>query len=131
MSDTYIPRGAGKRQLARSVAFDLDNGNGITIDDVVLKHSQAIRIDAARIVYVDAATETVAGGTAQVGTTLGGDELVAATAYADTSAIGTTTALVLDSTAVPAGTSIFVRHTGVDATQAGSAVVELEYTVLP
>lgn len=133
MSETYIPRGAGQRHVARSVWFNLDNGNGTTIDDVVLRHSQNIKLVAARIVYVDATTGTVAAGNAKVGSTVGGAEYVAATAYEDTKAVGTTTAMTLKAAAafIAAGTPITVRHTGVASTQAGQAVVELEYVVLP
>lgn len=133
MSETYIPRGAGKRATARSVWFNLDNGAGTTIDDVILRHSQAISIKAARVVYVDATTGTVAAGTVGIGTTVAGVELVAATAYENTKAVGTATALTLTAAAarVAAGTPIIVRHTGVAATAAGQAVVEIEYEVLP
>jgi len=133
MSDTYIPRAAGKRKTARSVWFNLDNGAGATIDDVILRHSQAISIKAARIVYVDATTGTVAAGTAGIGTTVAGVELVAATAYENTKAVGTATAMTLKAAAafVAANTPIIVRHTGVAITQAGQAVIELEYDILP
>lgn len=132
MSDTYIPRGEGRRQLARSVWFNLDNGNGTTIDDVILYCSQPISIKAARIIYVDATTGTVAAGTASIGTTAGGVELVAATNYENTKAVGVVTAMTLTAAAakVAANTMITVRHTGVAATQAGQAVVEIEYIVL-
>lgn len=133
MSDTYIPRGEGRRQIARSVWFNLDNGAGTTIDDVILRHSQAISIKAARIVYVDATTGTVAAGTAGIGTTVAGVELVAATNYENTKAVGTTTAMTLKAAAsfIAAGTPIIVRHTGVAVTNAGQAVCEIEYIVLP
>jgi hypothetical protein len=133
MSDTYIPRGEGRREIARSSWFNLDNGAGTTIDDVIMRSSQAISIRAARIVYVDATTGTVAAGNAKIGTTVGGAEIVAATAYANTSAVGTATAMTLTSAAafVAANTPIIVRHTGVAVTQAGQAVVEIEYVVLP
>lgn len=133
MSDTYIPRAAGKRVTARSVWFNLDNGAGTTIDDVILRHSQVISIKAARVVYVDAQSGTVAAGTVGIGTTVAGVELVAATAYENSKAVGTATALTLKAAAdrVAAGTPIIVRHTGVAATAAGQAVVEIEYEVLP
>lgn len=133
MSDTYIPRGAGKRQMARSVWFNLDNGSGTTIDDVILYHSQPVSIKAARIVYVDATAGTVAAGTVGIGTAVAGVELVAATNYENAKAVGTVTALTLTAAAarVAANTMIVVRHTGVAATQAGQAVVEIEYEVLP
>lgn len=132
MSDTYIARGEGKRQIARSVWFNLDNGAGTTIDDVLFTCAQPISIRAARIIYVDATTGTVAGGSAGIGTTVAGVELVAATNYENTKAVGTTTAMVLKAAAsfVAAGTPIIVRHTGVAVTQAGQSVVEIEFVVL-
>lgn len=132
MSDTYIPRAAGKRQIARSVWFNLDNGAGTTVDDVLLYVSQPISIKAARIVYVDATAGTVAAGNAKIGTTVGGDELAAATAYTDSATVGSVTAITLKAAAarVAAGTMVTVRHTGIAATVAGQAFVELEFEVL-
>lgn len=119
------------RQRQMSVWFNLDNGAGTTVDDVLMKPTTAITIVAARIVYVDATTGTVAAGNAKIGTTLGGAEIVAATAYENTKAVGTETAMTIVSGAVAAGGAVFVRHTGVAATAAGQAVVEIEYTVTP
>lgn len=120
---------AGNTKVARSVWFNIDNGNGTTIDDVILKPSAAVTVTAARIIYVDATTGTVAAGNAKIGTTLGGGEIVAATAYENSKAVGTSTAMVIVAGAVAAGGSVFVRHTGIAATAAGQAVVEIEYTV--
>lgn len=117
------------KQRARSVWFNLDNGAATTIDDVLMTPSTAITITAARILYVDATTGTVAAGNAKIGTTLGGAEIVAATAYENSKAVGTTTAMTIVDGAVAAGTPVCVRHTGVASTQAGQAVVEVEYTV--
>jgi hypothetical protein len=133
MSDTYIPRGAGKRQTASSIWFNLDNGSGTTIDDVILRHSQAISIKAARVVYVDATTGTVAAAHVKLGTTVGGTDLVAQTAYENSKAVGVATALTLKAAAsfVAAGTPICVRHTGVASTAAGQSRVFIEFEVLP
>jgi hypothetical protein len=132
MSDTYIPRGAGRNQLLKTVWFNLDNGAGTTIDDVIGYLSQPVSIKSGRIVYVDATTGTVAAGSVAVGTTVGGAELVAATNYENTKTVGSVTALTLKAAAalVPAGTMITVRHTGVAVTQAGQAYVALEIVVL-
>ena len=111
--------------------FNLDNGAGTTVDDVVFQRGTAITITAARIIYVDATTGTVASGNVKIGTTLGGAEIVAATAYENSKAVGTKTELTIVSGAVPADTSVFVRHTGVGATQAGQAFVQIEYTIDP
>lgn len=113
--------------LARSQIFDLDNGAGTTVDEVILRPAVPITITAARIVYTDATTGTVAAGNAKIGTTVGGGEIVAATAYENAKAIGTVTPMTIVSGAVAADTPVIVRHTGVAVTQAGRAVVEIEY----
>lgn len=121
--------GTQMRRTAKSVWFNLDNGAGTTIDDVIIRPASAITIVAARIVYVDATTGTVAAGNARIGTTVGGSEIVASTAYENTKAVGTATAMTIVSGAVAANTAVFVRHTGVAVTQAGQAYVEIDYTV--
>jgi hypothetical protein len=113
---------------ARSTWFNIDNGAGTTIDDVILRPAVPIVVTAARIVYVDATTGTVAAGNAKIGTTVGGAEIVAATAYENTKAVGTVTAMTIVAGAVAANTPIIVRHTGIAATAAGQAYVEIEYT---
>lgn len=118
-----------RRHMAVSQTFNLDNGAGTTIDDVMLRPSTAITIRVARIVYKDATSGTVAAGSITVGTTVAGAEIVAATNYENAKAVGTTTALALVSGAVAANTPVIVRHTGVAATQAGMAHVEIEYDV--
>jgi hypothetical protein len=114
--------------LARTAWFNLDNGAGTTIDDVVLRAAVAIIITAARILYVDATSGVVAAGNAKIGITLGGAEIVAATAYENAKAVGSVTPMVIVAGAVPANTPVFVRHTGVAAAAVGQAVVEIEYT---
>lgn len=118
-----------KFKVARSQNFDLDNGAGTTKDDCILRHSKAVKIYSARIVYTGATTGTVAAGTAQIGTTVGGEEIVAASTYENTKAVGVKKALTLVEDDVDADTPIIVRHTGVGATQAGEAYVEIEYAV--
>lgn len=112
---------------ARSVWFNLDNGAGATVDDVIVKAVVPITVTAARILYVDATTGTVAAGNARIGTTVGGSEIVASTAYENTKAVGTETAMTIVAGAVAANGAVFVRHTGVAITQAGQSVVEIEY----
>lgn len=113
---------------AQSVWFNLDNGAGTTIDDVLLVPDVAITILSAKIVYVDATSGTVAAGNVKVGTTVGGAEIVAATAYGNSATVGSTTALTLVNPKVAAGTMVSVRHTGVAATAAGQAFVQITYT---
>lgn len=116
-------------RTAKSTWFNLDNGAGTTIDDVLIRATRPIRIVACRAVYVDATTGTVAGGSWQVGTTLGGTDVVAATNYENTKAVGTATAGTVLAGAIAANASVFVRHTGVAITQAGQAYVECDYQI--
>lgn len=120
---------AARIHVARSRLFNIDNGAGTTIDDCILRHSQPITITAARVVYTTETTGTVAAATVKVGTTVGGAEIVAATALENTKTIGLKTALTLVAAAVPADTLISVRHTGIAVTAAGEYYVEIEYTV--
>jgi hypothetical protein len=116
-------------KVARSKEFDLDNGSGTTLDDCILRCSVEVVPTVCRIVYTDATTGTVAGGNAKIGTTVGGTEVTAATAYENTKAVGTATSMSLTEglANIAADTPIIVRHTGVAATQAGKAYVEVEY----
>src|SRR3990172_1212485 len=84
-----------KYKIARSQNFDVDNGAGTTKDDCILRHSKAVYIYNARIVYTGATGGTMAAGTAQIGTTVGGAEIVAATAYENSKAVGVKTAMTL------------------------------------
>ena len=123
-------RAGTERQMtgtARTVWFNLDNGAGTTIDDVVIRSVVPITVTAARALYVDATTGTVAAGNFRVGTTVGGSEIVAATAYENTKTVGTVTDGTIVAGTVAANGFVCVRHTGVAATAAGQAVVEIEY----
>ena len=60
-----------------------------------------------------------------------GAQIVAAQAFEDEKAVGYTKNLTLVATKVAAGTPIFARWTGVAATQAGLAHLELDYLVDP
>jgi hypothetical protein len=127
---TYTPRGTNPRlKIARSMRFDIDNGAGTTVDDTIMRHSQPITITAARVVYTDATTGTVAAATIQLGVAVGGATLVAATALENAKAVGVKTALTVLVAAVAADTPIIARHTGIAATAAGQYYLEIEYYV--
>lgn len=130
MSDLHIPRGDMRRLIARSRLFDIDNGAAATLDDVILRHSQPIRLKAARVVYSDATTGTVAAATAQLGIAAAGATVVAATALENTKAVGTVTVLTLLITDLAANTPLIARHTGIASTAAGMYYLEVEYVVL-
>ena len=132
MSDLYVARGTGKRQVAVTQIFNIDNGSATVINDAFLIHSQAISIKRAYVLYTTATTGTVAAATISLGTTVGGVELVAATALENSKAVGTTTALTLTAAAakVAANTMITATHTGIASTVAGEYRVVVEYEVL-
>jgi hypothetical protein len=65
----------------------------------------------------------------QLGVTVGGATIIAATNYENTAAVGEKTAMTLLITNIDADTPLLLRHTGVAATQAGQAHLELEYAV--
>jgi len=112
---------------ARSQVFNIDNGGGTTIDDVVFQLTRAVTLAAARIVYVEETTGTVAAGSVQLGTTVGGDDIALATNYVNGRTIGQTDGITLAATALAANQALHVRHIGVAATQAGKAYVEVDY----
>jgi hypothetical protein len=117
-----------KIKVVLSPEIDLDNGNGTTRDYLAYYCSKQVTVRQAKIVYTNATTGTVAAASAVVGTTVGGAEIVAATNYENSKAVGATTSmtLVAGGEVVPANTPILVRHTGVASTQAGMAHVVLE-----
>lgn len=130
MANTYIARGKDKTHTVKSKIFNIDNGAGATIDETILRLPYKIKLKAARIVYDTETTGTVAGANVSIGTTVGGVDVVAATAYGNTKAVGTTTAMTLVLSVIPANTPLIVRHTGIATTAAGEAHIELDYQAL-
>lgn len=133
MSDLYVQRGEGKRQIAKSRIFNIDNGSGTVANDAFLYCSQPISIKAAYILYTTETAGTVAGATVSVGTTVAGTELVAATNLVNSKTVGAITALTLTSAAarVAAGTMITASHTGLATTVLGEYYIVIEFVVLP
>lgn len=126
----YIPRGNEKFQYIVSKEFNIDNGSGTTDDDLVLVPDKDIQIEHVRVFYTEATdTAGAASATVQIGTTAGGVDIVAATALAVSKAIGSVTALTIASGYVAAGEFVFVRHTGIAATEAGKYKVQIRYRV--
>lgn len=115
------------RSIIRSKTFNLDNGNGTTDDEVLFDAgSISWRILRVYAVYQEA-TQTVAAANFKLGVTAGGATLVAATAYEDSKAVGDiTTGTVLLNGFLPKNEELFVRHTGVAATQTGTATIVVE-----
>ena len=126
-----MPRGLLRQstQVLKSRNFNIDNGAGTTVDDAISVGSKPINLQKAYIVYTTETAGTVAAANVTIGTTVGGTDIAAATAYANSSTVGTTTAITLVKTHIPANTMIDVRHTGSAATALGEAYVVIEYTV--
>ena len=110
----------------RSQAFNLDNGSGTTVDEALLTAVVPLRIVRVYALYNEA-TQTVAAGNFKLGASAGGADYVAATAYENSKAVGAATQATLVSDIVPAGTTLFVRHTGVAITQTGTANIVVEF----
>lgn len=111
--------------------FNVDNGAGTTADDAsVGPFPFDCYIIAARAVYTEA-TDTAGAASAnfKTGVSAGGATLVAATALEVSKAIGAYTDGTPLDVIVPANTTIWTRHTGVAATEAGQYFVE--YMILP
>jgi len=116
--------------VVRSQFFNIDNGAGTTVDEPLFDSGpNGCIIHRAYAIYGEAAG-TVAAGNYRVGTTAGGADLVASTAYVNSATLGSITAGTLLYDTVPANTKVFVRHTGVAVTQAGTASVVLEVSIL-
>ena len=110
-----------------SPVINIDNGAGTTLDIVLLVPSTAITIHSMYVLYTTATAGTVAAGNVKIGTTVGGAEIVAATAFADGATVGTEAALTLVIDEVAAGVPILIRHTGIATTVAGEYIVQMEY----
>lgn len=113
--------------LAKSQIFNIDNGAGTTIDETVIRPDRPFRLIAARIVYDTETAGTVAGANMRLGVAVGGATVAASTAYTNSSVVGATTAVTLLLWEFAANTPIIVRHTGIAATAAGQAHLELEW----
>ena len=110
--------------------INIDNGSETTSDQIILVPSDGITIVAARVIYTEATDSAGAeNATVSIGTTIGGVDIVAATALEAAQAIGDVTDLTIAAGAVAADELVAVRHTGIAATEAGQYVVQIEYTV--
>lgn len=94
--------------FARSELFDI---SAAASEQVIFSAVTACEVLEAGLIYEEASETTGAGdGDITIGTTTGGAEVVAATAYLNAQATGSYQALVLASGVLAAGDSIFVSH---------------------
>lgn len=107
--------------------FNIDNGSGTTLDDV-FHVPRDILITRIRRVFTEASDSSMAGTpTTKVGTSAGGEQIVAASTVTDGASIGDYDNLTIIEKFVAAGGFICVRHTGIAATQVGKYKVQIEY----
>jgi hypothetical protein len=126
----YIGRGNQRKIVVFSKEFNIDNGAATTDDDVLANLPFEADIVDVRAVYTVATDSSgAASANFKLGVAAGGDTLVAATALAVDKAIGATTAATIVLSRLPASTTLWVRHTGVAATEAGNYRVQV--TLLP
>jgi len=136
MSDAkfpYVARGNQRYQPFRSVTFNIDNGSGTTVDDVIFSDlpSDAYIVEV-NAVYVEA-TDTAGAASANfsLGTTAGGVDVVAATALAASKAVGSATTSTIVAPRIAAGNALFARHTGIAATEAGQYYLQVLVLLQP
>lgn len=129
MSNKYPYIGRGNQRtivLKTPAAFNIDNGSGTTADYQLGNFPFACRIQDVRAIYSEA-TDTAGAASAnfKLGVAAGGATLVAATALEVSKAIGATTVATIVSDLLPANTTLWVRHTGIAATEAGQYYVQV------
>ena len=111
----------------RSQIVNIDNGAGTTLDEALFnvgsKGGQIVRVYA---LYNEAAG-TVAGANFKLGSSAGGAQYVAATAYTDSAAVGAVTSATLVEDTIPANGTVFLRHTGIATTAAGQMFICVEW----
>lgn len=123
----YIARGNQRDILVKiPAAFNIDNGSGTTLDYQLCNLPFDARIVDVRAVYSSATDTTgAAGANFKLGVSAGDNTIVAATALEVSKAIGSTTVATIVSDLLPANTTLWVRHTGIAATEAGEYFVQV------
>jgi len=127
----YVNRGRNKNQQVISQEFNIDNGAGTTVDEMVAYFPTAVTIQGVYAVYTEATDSSMGAATLKVGTAAGGVQVVAAYTHLESQAIGTAKTMTLVESKFVGGTKLWVRHTGIAATQVGKYHVIVEYSVDP
>lgn len=128
----YIARGNQRVRTFHSLTFNIDNGAGTTIDDVIFNLPYDCYIQDVRAIYTEATdTSGAASANFKLGISAGDNTRVAATALAPSKAIGATTVATVVLDYVPANTTLWVRHTGVAATEVGQYYIQVSIIAKP
>src|SRR5215208_3590023 len=126
---TFVNRGKHKyNTFTTRQVFNIDNGSGTTVTDSSFYAVNDLYLVDATLVYTEATdTAGAASANVKVGTTAGGTDIVASTNLTASKAVGSTQALTLALNFIPAGSTIFVRHTGIAATETGQYYAQFTY----
>lgn len=129
----YVGRGNQRIAWFRSKTFNIDNGSGTTDDDVIFADFDCdAYVVHVRAVYVEATdTAGAASATFSLGTAAGGVTVVAATALEVLKSVGGVTTATIAAGRVAAGGSLFARHTGIAATEAGQYFLQVGVLLKP
>jgi len=128
MSKLYVNRGSNKSNLLVSQVFNIDNGAGTTVDELLGYFDEQATIEWVKAVYTEASDSgDASGANFKLGSAVAGTQFVAATALENAKAIGSVTTASLASDKIPAGSPLFVRHTGIATTQVGQYRVFVKY----
>lgn len=129
----FIARGNQRYIVINTGTQNIDNGSGTTVDAVVLAGllADAYIIDA-HPVYTEATdTAGVASANWKLGVSAGGATIVAATALQVSKAIGAAGASVPGLVPLLKGQTLFWRHTGIAATEAGAYFLQITLMLMP
>ena len=100
----------------------------MTVDETIMLSVRPVKLISACAVEDTETAGADSAGTIQLGTSVAGADVIAATPYVASAVIGQAMPLVLLVTLLPAAQMLVVRHTGVVATPiAGQAHLQLEY----
>lgn len=123
---SYIARGNQRKIVVTSKEFNIDNGAGTTDDDVLCNFPFECRVVNVRAIYT-VATDTAGAASANfiVGIAAAGATIVAATPLQVSKAIGATTTATVLADLLAADTTLWVRHTGIAATEVGNYRVQV------
>lgn len=122
----YIARGNQRLIIVKSQIFNIDNGAGTTIDDLMANLPFDAYVVDVRAVYTEA-TDTTGAASAnfKLGIAAAGATIVAATALEVAKAIGSTTLAAIVAPLLAANTSLWCRHTGIATTEVGQYYVQV------
>ena len=126
-----MQKNAAKLRTIRTPSWDIDTdaGGASTRDEVLFVPSGGIEITEVRIVYDVEQSGTVAAGSIEVSTAVGGEQIVAAAggALENTKDVGYAKVATLVEGTVAADAPVIVRLNGVAAAAAGWVHVEVDY----